>query len=153
MIQAIGVLVSEKILRATRFFCKTVSEVSVMFNRRRFLLGPLLAAIGSILSLAEPTKAGERHSVGLAAPTSPQGASGGWPINSPDGGIRLSGAGGIDIQDFIHETELLCLVRTKDGGVWCGTIKRIETFGGNAGTFGDDFPGDFYIVPEALRRF
>ena len=90
---------------------------------------------------------------GLAAPTAPQGASGAWPIDSPDRGIRLSDPGGIDIQDFINETELFCLIRTKDGGIWCGTIKRSETFGGIVGAFGDDFPGDFYIIPQALRRF
>jgi hypothetical protein len=98
-----------------------------MFNRRKLFFAATITAAGFNVPL--PADAIERP-IGLAAPTAPQGASGGWPINSPEDSVRLSGAGGIEVEDFINKTELFCVVGTKDGGVWSGTIKRSDRSAG-----------------------
>ena len=54
-----------------------------MFNRRKLFLAAALAAVG--FNIPSPLAAVERPT-GLAAPTAPQGASGAWPIDSPDRG-------------------------------------------------------------------
>jgi hypothetical protein len=57
-----------------------------MLNRRGFFLSSLVGAAG--LNLPEPAHVESNENkkerpIGLAAPTSPQGASGAWPVNSP----------------------------------------------------------------------
>ena len=61
-----------------------------MLNRRSFFLSPLVAAAG--VNATQPANVGSNENenerpIGLAAPISPQGASGAWPINSPDDSV------------------------------------------------------------------
>jgi hypothetical protein len=61
-----------------------------MLNRRSFFLSPLVAAVGVNVTQPARVESNENESerpTGLAAPFSPQGASGAWPINSPDNGV------------------------------------------------------------------
>ena len=61
-------------------------EVVLMLNRRGFFSSFLVAAAG--FNLPEPVSVESNESkkerpIGLAAPISPQGASGAWPVYSP----------------------------------------------------------------------
>lgn len=61
-----------------------------MLNRRGFFLNSFIAAAG--LNLPQPAHVGSNENekerpIGLAAPISPQGASGAWPVNGPDDSV------------------------------------------------------------------
>lgn len=61
-----------------------------MLNRRSFFLSPLVAAAG--VNVIQPAHVGSNEveserPAGLAAPISPQGASGAWPVHSPDNSV------------------------------------------------------------------
>jgi hypothetical protein len=115
-------------------------------HRRNFMIFASLVVAGGGIPLETHSETAILSRGGLAAPTAPQGASGGWPVYGPQGRSGLSGASGINLQDVIDKTKLFRFVSIENGGRGCWMIERSEFVSGDFGLLSHYLPAEVYVV-------
>jgi hypothetical protein len=122
----------------------SMQELSLR-RRGLFSLLPTVAVAGLLPStvgaIEQTGDEQNQKSVGLAAPTAPQGASGG-PVNSPNRNVFVGSNGDSKINYVGDNSPSFRVIRTEDGLFFGIRVQNIEHLGGDGGPISNDAFGD-----------